>query len=154
MHPGVIGLTEWERVNMSVLLPRLAAFTKLCQPFPADCIPKFCEGTVDIFTPKWIVILCICLYINQLVNFDKLSIEQINLSIVLILIQLGSGKTVRYGGLLSSDLTFWLIGKRIERRTWGLNGVCAIVLRLYTSTEHLKRVYTSPELFMEMFYFT
>jgi hypothetical protein len=32
--------------------------------------------------------------------------------------------------------------------------VCTILLRLYTSTEHLKRVYTSPGPFMEIFYFT
>jgi hypothetical protein len=33
------------------------------------------------------------------------------------------------------------------------NGVCAILLRLYTSTEHLKRVYTSPGPLLEIYYF-
>jgi hypothetical protein len=33
-------------------------------------------------------------------------------------------------------------------------GVCAILLRLYTSTEHLKRVYRSPEPLMEIDYLT
>jgi hypothetical protein len=33
-------------------------------------------------------------------------------------------------------------------------GVCAILLRLCTSTEHLKRVYTSPGPFMKICYFT
>ncbi len=35
-----------------------------------------------------------------------------------------------------------------------LNGVCAILLRLYTSTEGLKRVYTSPGPLLEIDYFT
>jgi hypothetical protein len=33
-------------------------------------------------------------------------------------------------------------------------GVCAILLRLYTSTERLKRVYTSPGPLLEKDYFT
>jgi hypothetical protein len=33
-------------------------------------------------------------------------------------------------------------------------GVCAILLRLYTSTERLKRVYTSPGPLLEIDYFT
>jgi hypothetical protein len=37
------------------------------------------------------------------------------------------------------------------RRYW--DGVCAILLRLYTSAEHLKRVYTSPGPFLEIYYF-
>jgi hypothetical protein len=35
-----------------------------------------------------------------------------------------------------------------------LGGVCAIFLRLYTSTERLKRVYTSPGPLLEIDYFT
>jgi hypothetical protein len=31
------------------------------------------------------------------------------------------------------------------------SGVCVILLRLYTSTEHPKRVYTSPGPFIEIF---
>jgi hypothetical protein len=35
------------------------------------------------------------------------------------------------------------------KRQW--NGVCAILLRLFTSTERLKRVYKSPGPFLEIF---
>jgi hypothetical protein len=34
-----------------------------------------------------------------------------------------------------------------------LQGVCALLLRLYTSTELLKRLYTSPESLLEICYF-
>ncbi len=34
-----------------------------------------------------------------------------------------------------------------------INGVCAILLRLYTSTECLKRFYTSPGPILEIYYF-
>jgi hypothetical protein len=40
-----------------------------------------------------------------------------------------------------------------EMTTQGLCGLCAILLRFYTSTERLKRVYTSPGTLLEIDYF-
>jgi hypothetical protein len=44
-------------------------------------------------------------------------------------------------------------GERCGGAAGRAEGVCAILLRLYTSTEHLKRIYTSPQPIFELTYF-
>jgi hypothetical protein len=47
-----------------------------------------------------------------------------------------------------------LVIRKGAKETHRLCGVCAILLRVYTSTERLKRVYTSPGPLLEICYFT
>jgi hypothetical protein len=44
-------------------------------------------------------------------------------------------------------------GDQAEARWFDVDGVCAILIQLYTSAEGLKRVYTCPGPILEIYYF-